>query len=151
MAADSCCTDDALDMVSRTTKIFRKHVFYSTRRKYEVLIGVCGSLSPALVFVDWFPGVQKMMGAQPHNMPAAFASDPNAHDFEALIVEQGQMYLCDGYCRPVSVQGKFMAIGSGAKLAMAAMDLGAGAIKSVEIACKYDAHSRPPVIHETGR
>lgn len=43
------------------------------------------------------------------------------------------------------ITGPFAAVGSGADMALVAMDCGKAARDAVRIACKYDPNSRPPI------
>ena len=144
MAADSQTMND--DMVySRCEKIFRKRVTIN-RRKRDILIGTAGEDFSGMLFVDWYPGAVALELNGPGAIPKALEEFKD--DFLCLTLEPSGVYLCDLHLRPIKLLGKFFAIGSGAKLALAAMEMGASAAKAVEIACKYCAGSRPPVVTE---
>ena len=46
---------------------------------------------------------------------------------------------------PCRIRAKFLAIGSGAAVALGAMAAGADAKQAVRIACQFDAHTKGPV------
>lgn len=64
-------------------------------------------------------------------------------EFEALMVSpKGQIFYVEdgGSIGPLRTKG-FIAIGSGAKVAMAAMEMGASATEAIRIAMKYDVYT----------
>lgn len=64
-------------------------------------------------------------------------------DSDILVIHpDGKAYwLTWPYLRPVLVRDKFIAVGSGAKLALGAMAAGADARRAVQIACRFDPAS----------
>jgi len=71
---------------------------------------------------------------------------PKTKDFYALELNKDGVFIWDEAC-PVSYspERSFHACGSGAPAAIAAMLMGADAVKAVEIACQVDAGSEGPV------
>lgn len=73
-------------------------------------------------------------------LPQLAEKDP---DFEALIISPlGKIYYAEagGVVGSLRTKG-FIAIGSGAKVAMAAMEMGATATEAIKIAMKYDLYT----------
>ena len=57
------------------------------------------------------------------------------------VTNTGEIYLWNSELVPVQIKHKFYAVGSGADLAMGAMEYGATAYEAVKIASKYDAYT----------
>jgi ATP-dependent protease HslVU (ClpYQ) peptidase subunit len=123
MAADTCVTDSFI------TNGMKLH------KKSGHIIGFCGDVAQALVFVDWFFNQKK-------NRKPDLASETG---WEALVLNKDGVTTWDRSLRPIPMDDHFYAIGSGATLAMGAMEHGASAKKAVEIACKRDPYCRLPV------
>ncbi len=62
-----------------------------------------------------------------------------------MLDKNGQIMLMGRDLIPVHVNEAYFAIGTGADLALAAMDHGANAMDAVEYACTRDTSSKPPV------
>jgi hypothetical protein len=88
-----------------------------------------------MVFVDWFFDRKKR---------APDRADEK--DWEAIVATKGGAEVWDAALRPVPVTDKFYAIGSGATLAIGAMEAGATAREAAAIACRRDPFCRPPVV-----
>jgi ATP-dependent protease HslVU (ClpYQ) peptidase subunit len=121
--------------VARCEKLYRKYIGKKGRR-HEVIIGVSGESSPALVFLDWYDGTTKPIPDPLKDMDA---------DFCALIYSKYGLFEVDAYCRPERVLEEFWAVGSGSKAALGAMHAGCTARQAVAIACKIDPYSAPPI------
>jgi hypothetical protein len=120
-------------------KLFRKRI-----GRRDVIIGTAGGTYLGMVFVDWWGS------SSTDKQPPEILRDAHLEeDFEVLLVDRGKMYTANHLCRPVEVQGHFIAIGCGRKAAMAAMLMGASAIRACEIACKVDPFCAPPIVHMT--
>lgn len=149
MAADTQESDGTSGMFTRCDKIFRKSVVTRPggRKHHDVLIGTSGETFSGMLFVDWFPGVAVLeaIGAERPALPHSLTSFGEHNDFYCIILEPSGVFVCTPQLRPIRLEGRFFAIGSGAKLALAAMEMGASARRAVEIACKYDLYSRPPI------
>ncbi len=124
LAADSCVTDG---FVTRGMKLHRKSGH---------IIGFCGDVAQALVFVDWFFNQKK-------NRRPDLASEAG---WEAIVLNKDGATTWDRSLRPIPIDDQFYAIGSGASLAMGAMEYGASAAEAVAIACKRDPYCRDPVV-----
>lgn len=116
-------------------KLFRKAVTINGVLE-EVIIATAGESSPGMVFLDWFGSGQE---------PPDRLIDGEA-DFTCLVLQKDGLYEYDAWCRGVKIMDEFYAVGSGAKAALAAMHMGASAAKAVEVACRIDYYSGPPVI-----
>jgi hypothetical protein len=138
LAADSRATiqtEAGGSRVFRCEKLYRKTIG-TGRKRHEVILGLAGESTPALLFVDWY-GSDKPP-------PQVFAD--MVSDFSVLIYSKHGLFEADAYCRPERVIEKFWAIGSGAKAALGAMHAGADARKACSIACRIDPYSAPPIV-----
>lgn len=138
MAADSRVTVETEAGGSRVfhcEKLFRKTV-KEGRRKVPVIIATAGESAPGLVFLDWYGSGKE---------PPQQLIDGDA-DFTCLILRADGLFEVDKYCRPERIIDPFYAVGSGAKAALGAMHMGAGARRAVEIACAIDPMSAPPIV-----
>lgn len=132
-AADSQVTvqtDEGGSRKFRCEKLYRKE----TKDGAHVIIATAGESSPSLIFVDWYGS-----GKRP---PKEIAGT----DFTCLVLRRDGLFEYDGYCRGDKVLEDFYAIGSGAKAALGAMHMGATAEQAVEIACRIDPYSAPPIV-----
>jgi 20S proteasome alpha/beta subunit len=103
------------------------------------LVG-CSSTQPGLgeAIVEWYA-----RGARP-------VAAPNKGDgkFSLLVVRPDgtALYANDGFYLSGPLAAPFFAIGSGEGPAMGAMHAGCSAKQAVEIACKVDVWSEPPIV-----
>jgi ATP-dependent protease HslVU (ClpYQ) peptidase subunit len=123
MAADTCVTDG---FITSGMKLYKKQGH---------IIGFCGDVSQALVFVDWFFNQKK-------NRKPDLASETG---WEAMVLNVDGVTTWDRSLRPIPMDDHFYAIGSGATLAIGAMEFGATAREAVAIACKRDPYCREPI------
>lgn len=119
--------------ITRGTKLFRKRI---GRRDH--ILGFAGSLSGAALYLDWYGSGKPM--------PDALRHLPVEDYFSVLILIGKQLYEGDCMCRPVEVESKFHAIGSGAQAALGAMHRGASALEAANIACKIDPSCGLPIV-----
>lgn len=131
MAADSRCTvtsEGGGDRVFTCKKLFRRN---------GALIGTAGESGSGLIFVDWY-GTGK-------DAPSELID--GGAEFDCIVVDgSGAIWLYDRWCKGEQVLEPFWAVGSGAKAALGAMHAGASAKRAVEIACKIDPSSAPPIV-----
>ncbi len=120
-------------------KLFRKKI-----GKKEFIIGTAGGTYLAMIYVDWFRGIEPTMD-QHLKLPEILRDAHLEEDFEVLIVCRDGAFHANHLCRAVKVIDPFIAIGSGRKAALGAMHAGATAKRAVEIACKVDPYTAPPV------
>lgn len=84
-----------------------------------------------------------------YQMPDGAALDAITSDLRALVIfPSGDVWLIDTggeYCGAMPIHSPCVAIGSGANIALGAMDAGADAKRAIEIACNRDAYTRGPV------
>lgn len=145
MAADSQETwdgDAGGSTKHRTAKIFEKVITYK-RKKWEVLIGTAGGSYSAMMFVDWYDGT-------PKPPPEFFFHMTLDEDFDCVVLHPSGLFVTNRFCRLLPVHDPFLAIGSGRKAAMGAMHMGADAHRAVQIACKIDPYSMPPIVVKKG-
>jgi len=137
LAADSRTTthtDAGGARVFICEKLFRKSILVNGAQQ-EVILATAGETFSGLVFVDWLGSGKD----PPDNLIHGDA------DFSVLVLQADGLYEWDKWCRGEKVLNEFYAIGSGAKAAMGAMYMGAGAAKAVEVSCLIDPYSAPPI------
>lgn len=104
-------------------------------RKNGKIIGFAGDLHQALVFIDWyFDNKQRKPDLS------------NENDWVALVASPDGVEEWNHSLRPFKVMDSFYAIGSGAEVAIGAMEAGASAKKAAEIACKRADGCGLPVV-----
>lgn len=135
MASDSQATDDYLSL--DTSKV-HKVKFYKNpdaKKKTSALVGLSGVLEDCLIFIDHYYGIDSQL---------ANGSDPKGIfkdlDVWGLIYEEEVLYQVAPR-RPIPLEGKFHATGSGGVFAQAAMMAGATAKEAVEIAKELDPYT----------
>lgn len=98
------------------------------------LIGFAGEYEAIETFLDWWRAGQ-------------YAPPPPFKKGHALVLTEGGLLLYAGSANPVTATGDRDAIGSGGKAAMAAYEAMGwqNPRRAVQIACRHDAGSRPPV------
>lgn len=119
--------------ITRGTKMFRKRV---GRRDH--ILGFCGSLSYAMLYFDWYGSGKPM--------PEQLRHIPDNEQFGVLILIGKQLYEGNNVGRPVEVEPKLYAIGSGAQAALGAMRAGATAFEAASIACDIDPQCGRPIV-----
>jgi ATP-dependent protease HslVU (ClpYQ) peptidase subunit len=126
MAADSLVTSDN----GRT----REGTFMKIRKLQRFndwhVVGAAGSLSDCIKFYRWFEG-------SPEELEGVEAVSVNCRT--------GVMWGWDDGLEPLPIKAPFMAAGSGAPLALAAMYAGASAEEAVRAAMKVDNTLGGPV------
>jgi ATP-dependent protease HslVU (ClpYQ) peptidase subunit len=118
--------------IAKATKLVRKRI---GRRDH--ILGFAGVVSYATMYIEWF-GSGKPMPEQLRNIPSEYG-------FNVLILAGKRLYEADGVGRPIEVESKFYAIGSGAMAALGAMHHGATALQAAKIACKLDHNCGLPI------
>jgi hypothetical protein len=134
IASDSqstACSEAGGARLFKCIKLYRK--FEGTAK--EVILGTAGESFSSLLFCDWFGE-----GKKP---PDRFLT--GGADFTVIALTRDGLFEFDRWCRGEQILDDFYAIGSGAKAALGAMHMGATAEQAVEIACRIDPYSRPPV------
>jgi ATP-dependent protease HslVU (ClpYQ) peptidase subunit len=76
---------------------------------------------------------------------AALLLFPNGKMFAVSCGPRGEVASDSWYGEVIAVSERYAAVGSGAKFAIGAMAAGRSAKQAVEIACRYDTASGPPV------
>lgn len=108
----------------------------------EVLYAFCGEVGAAMAVIAQFECGEKF----PWENPIDFnAKDWTELDATILVMYPDKsvwVFEGSGYYQ---MNSPFMALGSGAAPALAAMHMGASAARAVEIATKVDIYSAPPV------
>lgn len=64
--------------------------------------------------------------------------DRNQKSLMLVLFSDGKIFLYDGSPEPIVIEDEFFAIGSGKDAALAAMHLGHGAHRAVEVACQVE-------------
>lgn len=121
LAADRLTSFDALR--GTRTKIHRVG---------SLLMGGSGNTSKIDLMHEWFRN-----GAKPENFPTENADESTCCNF-MVIDATGQISHYTSTHIPIKVEEKQWAVGSGRDYALAAMHLGYGARRAVEVACFFD-------------
>ena len=116
MAADKRVTGGPMFC---TTKLFRVR---------GSLLGIAGNVEQAMRFVEW----RRTSGPQPQ-----FTEQPNIEVIE--LTSDGKLFWWGAEMVGIPIEGKCYAIGSGAALALGAMEMGATPKQAIQIAAKWDA------------
>lgn len=66
-------------------------------------------------------------------------------DFEAVVTDGKRLWHTENKMKMYGIRASFFAMGSGMKIALGAMAMGANAKEAVEVACQFDKNSRGPV------
>lgn len=109
------------------------------RKLYRIrgaILGVAGSAEHAVMFAHWY------------DSGADLSDRPKDLDIGALVLDSNGIFRYEGNCYPYEILDEFAAVGSGADAAIAAMYMGATPEEAVEVACKVDLHTGPPVVVE---
>lgn len=109
---------------------FPRRVTKLRRTKEGELLGVAGWMNRGLWLMDWWEA-----GGGQQFFPAFQADKDKA--CELMIVRRdGSLWIVDDVPVPFRIEEPFHAIGSGRDFAAAAMHLGHGARRAVEVACQ---------------
>lgn len=101
--------------------------------------GAVGRLEETAEFLAWFT---KFGADDPERFPPPRGKDgADGIAVTQALTDAGVLLLWTGGERLTVVKTSFIAIGSGAKIAMGAMAAGATAEEAVEIAAKYDVYT----------
>lgn len=108
------------------------------RARCGIMGGASGDASAAAHYLEWVESLEKE--------PQPEAAPDTTHGVDGLLISRdGSVWCWTGgmsLFRMELPEGEtFTAIGSGAKLAMGAMAMGASAERAVEIAIKYDIYT----------
>lgn len=103
------------------------------------VVGISGDLGAGLIFLRWYEDSL-------NEKPLRDDSEYSGSDFEALIMRPDGVFTIDDHCELIRIADDFVAIGSGAAPAMAAMHAGTTAIRAVEIAALCDIRTGGPVV-----
>jgi hypothetical protein len=122
--------------VFKTEKLFRKAVTGADGCVGEVILATAGESSAGMVFVDWYGS-----GREPPELLVHGDAD-----FTVLVLSKDGLFEYDKWCRAEKVLEPFYAIGSGSNIAIGAMEMGASAVRAVEIACRRDPYTAPPIV-----
>lgn len=121
MAADTQATGDHH---SRVRKI--------ERMADGTLVGACGAWRACHAAIEWLRCGQE---GKPPKMAGAWL---------LVVPPNGKVYYAEETWPPFPTTSKLGAIGSGAPLAMGAMEAGASALEAVRIAAKHDGNTSGP-------
>lgn len=115
-------------------------IAYHADKVYRIgdsIIGVCGDANNTTKFLAWF------RKECPSDEVAMTLDDD--HEFGALVLNQRGLFYYSDCVEPDRLQDKYFAIGAGADIALTAMHLGKSPTEAVQLACKLNVHSGPPV------
>ena len=118
-------------------------------KEMGVVIGVAGEGFAALRFVEWYQTIPMRKKGRKKRDADLINGDA---DFTALVLHKdGKLEEYDRWLIPEevpvrSVAQPFYAVGSGCKVALGAMSMGASAAQAVEVACRWDPYCAPPIV-----
>lgn len=135
LAADSAYTESSESGGSRIFQTQKVYRILPLDWEKPVYVALAGDQS-GLLFLRWV-----REGMDDDHKPEFDRKD----DFAALLVRPGVgVAVYDRYCEPDWVVENYHAIGSGAKCALVALDMGATAIEAVKAAARRDPYTRGP-------
>ena len=114
-----------------------------------VVIGVAGEGFAALRFVEWYQTIPMRKKGRKKRDSDLINGDA---DFTALVLHKdGKLEEYDRWLIAEEVPlgpdaQQFYAVGSGCKVALGAMSMGASAAQAVEVACRWDPYCAPPIV-----
>jgi hypothetical protein len=135
LASDSRYTDINVGITSGP-KLFKKQV-----GKKQHLIGICGAVYSAMLFVDWY-GTDK---SDLHKQLTGLNND----EFEVMVWDGKVLRAANYLLRLTEVHEPYFAIGSGAVHAITAMDCGKSAMEAVQMAARRDSGTGGKVVTMT--
>lgn len=133
MAADSQTTAQG-GRRANVRKVFKVKGF---------LVGLAGSARIAMHLLDDFTVYAK--GSTPPKIMEIKPDSSSEWAFLLVVTPKGHVYKYENGGKPWRLYGKFHSIGCGSDYAMAAMEMGADAIKAVKVAAKFDINTGLPV------
>lgn len=146
LAADTCYTEESSEGGSRQyqcNKLYDIRLANKDGYPLHFRIGFAGG-SGWKLFLDWVRN-----GADWSNIPEF----SKAHDFGAIVVRTHRLvrevFVIDSNMEPEPLMEPYHAIGSGAKCALIALDMGASAEEAVERAARRDPYTRWPFMKLT--
>lgn len=121
LAADRQATNGNL---ARTMRKIERHG--------DILLAFTGVQTSGQAIINWVLGGCNM---------DAFPKDWVHENSTVLVINRnGTVMKFEDAPFPIKCEGKFFAEGSGRDFALAAMHMGADAVKAVEVACVYDVY-----------
>ncbi len=100
------------------------------------IIGTSGAMDEGVMFAHWYAN------------GADLADRPKGQDFGALVLDSSGIWRYEVKCYPFRIFDEFAVSGSGGDDALAAMLMGASPAEAVELACRVDLHTGPPIVVE---
>jgi ATP-dependent protease HslVU (ClpYQ) peptidase subunit len=130
MAADSLVAREEGLIVDTATKV---------KRINGDLVACQGWDDDCVEFERWYEA-----GCDPESVP-----ELEREEFGALVLtSEGRIFKYFSKCIPSEVNAPYIAMGMGDELAIGAMAAGASPELAVQIACKHNAFTGPPVVVE---
>lgn len=111
---------------------------FLTRKIFRIrnsLLGVAGDTNACLKFLRWF----ETQGDD--------TLDGDDADWDVLELNKEGIFVWGGACAPLVIAAPYHGVGSGAEYALGAMDAGSHPGAAMEIACRRDHNSRPPIVY----
>lgn len=99
-------------------------------KRKDLVLAFVGNISSGLMMIEWY-----VAGKNPEDFPATQASD---YGSQLIVVEKGILMSYEVLPIPIFEEGRLQAWGTGRDLALGAMEMGADAVRAVEIASKYN-------------
>jgi hypothetical protein len=98
-----------------------------------LLFAASGGVDNANLFYDW------IKSGRPDDRKPVMNLDRGG--FSGMIIEDGEIYRYEAGLFPQKLDVPFWAMGSGGDYAFGAMEMGADAVKAVEVATKFDINT----------
>lgn len=127
LAADTMATNLDNNLRSKVTKLHRLP---------GRIIGFAGDIQSSLRFIEWM-----QLGDRNAKKPRY-----KFCEFDAIELNAEGAWLWDHDFGAMKIENNFYAIGSGAPVAIGAMEMGASPLKAIHVAAKWDANTGGNVI-----
>lgn len=127
-------------LAADTRMIVSDHIISScTKIRYlpnGVVVACAGNANNEAVALKYFSG-EKWMDEEPPDIKKGFEC--------ILITKTGVPMACHGSLRPFVIEHPYYAVGTGTEFALAAMEMGKGAVEAVKFSARLDCNTNDSV------
>lgn len=116
----------------QNTNGMTRTVVTKIHRVGDCLVAICGDASVGMEMLEWVRN-----GCNPENYPPHNRT-PNEGSSVIVVKPDATVWKFENTPYPFKCEGRFLAFGCSDESALVAMDLGASAVKAVELASKYN-------------
>jgi len=99
----------------------------------EFMVAAAGSMQDVQAFIDWV-----CLGYTEESKRKFGLADREVEVEGIVVTKKGEVYVFDNRLYPYQITAPFIALGSGAHIAIGAMAMGANSYRAVKIASLYD-------------